>query len=93
MKQLNNQTRKNNMGIGRWFPALLEQSKRFLIFHSRNIFFYRHHFKDVIDQLDVRIILRVPHDVLKRRRHDYHIAGKGFLSCRFFRISSLRKPN
>jgi nicotinamide/nicotinate riboside kinase len=28
--------------------------------------------KDVIDQLDVRIILRVPHDVLKQRRHERH---------------------
>ena len=71
------------MGIGRWFPALLEQSKRFLIFHSGNIFFYRHLFKDVIDQLDVRIFLRVPHDVLKKRRHErhgYHTAGKNLPS-------------
>ncbi|KAF8230220.1 P-loop containing nucleoside triphosphate hydrolase protein [Tricholoma matsutake] len=33
--------------------------------------------KDVIDQLDVRIFLRVPHDVLKKRRlerHGYHTA-------------------
>ncbi|KIM45070.1 hypothetical protein M413DRAFT_8407 [Hebeloma cylindrosporum] len=28
--------------------------------------------KDVIDQLDVRIMLRVPHDVLKKRRHERH---------------------
>ncbi|KAG7090953.1 hypothetical protein E1B28_010022 [Marasmius oreades] len=34
---------------------------------------------DIIKQLDVRIFLRFPHDVLKRRRHDrhgYHTAGK-----------------
>jgi hypothetical protein len=33
----------------------------------------------VIDQLDVRIFLRTPHDVLKQRRNDrhgYHTAGK-----------------
>ncbi|KDR75297.1 hypothetical protein GALMADRAFT_544473 [Galerina marginata CBS 339.88] len=28
--------------------------------------------QDVIDQLDVRIMLRVPHDVLKKRRHERH---------------------
>ncbi|KAF9564775.1 P-loop containing nucleoside triphosphate hydrolase protein [Agrocybe pediades] len=28
--------------------------------------------KDVIEQLDVRIMLRVPHDVLKQRRHERH---------------------
>ncbi|PPQ98383.1 hypothetical protein CVT24_004062 [Panaeolus cyanescens] len=28
--------------------------------------------KEVIDQLDVRIMLRVPHDVLKQRRHERH---------------------
>ncbi|KAF8995479.1 hypothetical protein BDQ17DRAFT_1365672 [Cyathus striatus] len=28
--------------------------------------------KDVIDQLDIRIMLRVPHDVLKQRRHERH---------------------
>jgi len=28
--------------------------------------------KDVVDQLDVRIMLRVPHDVLKQRRHERH---------------------
>jgi len=28
--------------------------------------------KDVFDQLDARIILRVPHDVLKKRRHERH---------------------
>jgi len=28
--------------------------------------------KDVFDQLDVRIMLRVPHDVLKKRRHERH---------------------
>lgn len=30
--------------------------------------------------MDVRIFLRVPHDVLKKRRHErhgYHTAGKG----------------
>jgi len=34
---------------------------------------------EVIEQLDVRIMLRVPHDVLKKRRHErhgYHTAGK-----------------
>lgn len=34
--------------------------------------------QDVIDQLDVRIMLRVPHDVLRQRRHErhgYHTAG------------------
>ena len=33
----------------------------------------------MIDQLDVRIFLRVPHDVLKKRRHErhgYHTAGR-----------------
>jgi len=37
--------------------------------------------QDVVDQLDVRIMLRVPHDVLKKRRHErhgYHTAGKKF---------------
>ncbi|KAF4620983.1 hypothetical protein D9613_000340 [Agrocybe pediades] len=37
--------------------------------------------KDVIEQLDVRIMLRVPHDVLKQRRHErhgYHTAGMSF---------------
>ncbi|KAJ8076940.1 ribosylnicotinamide kinase [Marasmius tenuissimus] len=36
---------------------------------------------DVIKQLEVRIFLRVPHDTLKRRRHErhgYHTAGKSF---------------
>ncbi|KIM77169.1 hypothetical protein PILCRDRAFT_623853 [Piloderma croceum F 1598] len=28
--------------------------------------------QDVIDQLDVRVFLRVPHDVLKHRRHERH---------------------
>lgn len=35
--------------------------------------------QEVIDQLDVRFFLRVPHDVLKQRRHErhgYHTAGK-----------------
>jgi nicotinamide/nicotinate riboside kinase len=35
--------------------------------------------QEVIDQLDVRIFLRVPHDVLKKRRferHGYHTLGK-----------------
>jgi nicotinamide/nicotinate riboside kinase len=35
--------------------------------------------QDVIAQLDVRIFLRVPHDVLRKRRHErhgYHTAGK-----------------
>ena len=35
--------------------------------------------QEVIDKLDVRIFLRVPHDVLKQRRHErhgYHTAGK-----------------
>ena len=36
-------------------------------------------FQDVIEQLEARIFLRVPHDTLKRRRHErhgYHTAGK-----------------
>jgi nicotinamide/nicotinate riboside kinase len=53
-----------------------------------NIFLNRHLVvQDVFDQLDVRIMLRVPHDVLKKRRnerHGYHTAGKSFLSCHFF---------
>lgn len=35
--------------------------------------------QDVIAELDVHIMLRVPHDVLKQRRHErhgYHTAGK-----------------
>ncbi|KAJ8521172.1 hypothetical protein ONZ45_g2089 [Pleurotus djamor] len=28
--------------------------------------------KDVVDQLDVQFFIRVPHDVLKRRRHERH---------------------
>ncbi|KAJ3522486.1 hypothetical protein NM688_g8868 [Phlebia brevispora] len=34
--------------------------------------------KEVVDSLDVRVLLRVPHDVLKHRRHErhgYHTAG------------------
>jgi nicotinamide/nicotinate riboside kinase len=37
------------------------------------------HKKDVIDELDVRLFLRTPHDVLKQRRHErhgYHTAGE-----------------
>jgi nicotinamide/nicotinate riboside kinase len=37
------------------------------------------HYQDVIDQLDVRLFLRVPHDVLHRRRHErdgYYTAGR-----------------
>ncbi|KAF9467324.1 P-loop containing nucleoside triphosphate hydrolase protein [Collybia nuda] len=36
--------------------------------------------EEVMDQLDVRIFLRVPEEVLKKRRHErsgYHTAGKG----------------
>ncbi|KAJ3568443.1 hypothetical protein NP233_g5714 [Leucocoprinus birnbaumii] len=39
--------------------------------------FDRH--QDVIAELDVRIMLRVPHDILKKRRHErhgYHTAGE-----------------
>ena len=39
--------------------------------------------QDVVDKLDYRIFLRVPHDVLKQRRHDrhgYHTAGRNALS-------------
>jgi nicotinamide/nicotinate riboside kinase len=39
--------------------------------------------QDVIDQLDVRVFLRVPADVLRQRRHDrhgYHTAGTLTLS-------------
>lgn len=42
---------------------------------------------EVIAQLDVRIYLRVPHDVLRARRHErhgYHTAGK--FSCTAFRL-------
>ena len=34
--------------------------------------------QEVVDALDVRVMLRVPHDVLKHRRHErhgYHTAG------------------
>ena len=37
------------------------------------------HVQDVIAELDVRIMLRVPHDILKQRRHErhgYHTAGE-----------------
>ena len=36
-------------------------------------------FQDVISQLDVRVFMRVPHDILKQRRHErhgYHTAGE-----------------
>ncbi|CCL99853.1 uncharacterized protein FIBRA_01877 [Fibroporia radiculosa] len=36
---------------------------------------------EVVNQLDVRIFLRIPHDVLKQRRHErhgYHTAGKAY---------------
>lgn len=37
--------------------------------------------QEVIDKLDVKIFLRVPHDVLKLRRHErhgYHTAGERY---------------
>ncbi|KAJ8696687.1 ribosylnicotinamide kinase, variant 2 [Pleurotus ostreatus] len=42
---------------------------------------------DVVDQLDVKFFLRVPHDALKKRRHDrhgYHTAGER--SCLFLGV-------
>ncbi|KAF4599734.1 ribosylnicotinamide kinase [Pleurotus pulmonarius] len=43
--------------------------------------------QDVVDQLDVKFFLRVPHDALKKRRHDrhgYHTAGER--SCLFLGV-------
>lgn len=40
--------------------------------------------QEVVEQLDVRVFLRVPHDVLVRRRHErhgYHVAGECAVSC------------
>lgn len=47
-------------------------------------------FQEVVDQLDVRVMLRVPHDVLLSRRHHrsgYYTAGRGFIACRLLRRS------
>ena len=46
---------------------------------------FRSNLQDVIDQLDVKVMLRVPHDVLVKRRyerHGYHTAGRKFLTRR-----------
>ena len=46
---------------------------------DEDLFILMYRNQDVINQLDVRVFLRVPHDVLKKRRderHGYHTAGK-----------------
>lgn len=68
------------MGARRWVPSVLESGESAL----RHIYAAANHIskQDVIDQLDVRIFLRVPEDVLKKRRHErhgYHTAGKNML--------------
>jgi nicotinamide/nicotinate riboside kinase len=43
--------------------------------------------QQVIEQLDIPIMLRVPHDVLKQRRHErhgYHTAGTQALLAIWF---------
>lgn len=43
----------------------------------------------VIDQLDVRIMLRVSHDVLMKRRHErhgYHTAGRDIPASQLFHV-------
>lgn len=52
--------------------------------------------QDVIDTLDTRVFLRVPHDVLKQRRHErhgYHTAGKDRTSFALEPTFRFRVPN
>ena len=74
------------MGIARGLLALLAQSERSLGFYSGSTFSHRY-LKDIVDQMDVQIMLRVPHDVLKQRRRERNdLEGESFLSMSFLRI-------
>ena len=56
-------------------------SREFLAFENILWITSTNYLKEAAEQLDARILLRVPHDVLKQRRqarHGYHTAGEGY---------------
>lgn len=63
------------MGYGRRVPSILAPRKYSIRLSTIHL---SDDHKGVVDTLDVRVFLRVPHDVLKERRHErhgYHTAG------------------